>query len=382
MKNFFLFFIFFCSLSFAGQDTYGSSTGDTAPASSPAKKSKSPMLDFMNSLDWDIFYDKFKIEIEPCVCENSTSQIAGVVIPIGFKASLVEPIMGVSTSNQPGDLVGIDVDLGHDLFDKEGTSREGNAEGSAEASNETTLFRQINFMTFPFMAMVGFVLPEAICFDKTAEMTTNYISDVDPLYQNDILSLAVNTGKSFWRTLLINPLADLACVADCAASTAGYPINSLYWCDGCRGNIGATNTGYTKTGDPIENSEMIILRQVAAMHETSQLRKTSNATFAFLPPAQNNNSGSTNSNNGSSNNNNSGKKESKSMELPNTMCGDKPFPLVIKDQYYLQLAYGKAKPFGAMRFHYDFKSTPNDNDRFFFWLWRKRDYCFGQTHCQ
>lgn len=369
--------MFFClSLSFGGQDSYGSSVGDSNPTSSPAKTSKSPMLDFMNSLDWDIFYDKFKIELEACICDNSTSTIAGVAIPLGFKASLIEPILGVSSSNQPGDLVGLNIDLGHDLFDKEGTSREG-----AENTNETTLFRQINFVTFPFMAMVGFVLPEAICFDKTTEMTSVHISDIDPLYQNDILSLAVNTGKSWGRTLLINPLADLACVADCAAATAGYPINSLYWCDGCRGNVGATDTGYTKTGDPIENSEMIIFRQVAAMHETSRLLKTSNATFAFLPKATSSKNGVSNNNNSSSKKN-GGKETSKTMELPNTMCGDKTFPLIIKDQYYLQLAYGKAKPFGAMRFHYDFKSTPNDNDRFFFWLWRVRDYCFGQTHCK
>lgn len=372
-----LWLMFFClSLSLSGQDTYGSSINDSNPASNPAKTSKSPMLDFMNSLDWDIFYDKFKIELEACVCDNSTSNIEGVSIPLGFKASLIEPILGVSSSNQPGDLVGLNIDLGHDLFDKEGTSRA----GAANESDESTLFRQINFVTFPFMAMVGFVLPEAICFDKTTEMTSDYISDVDPLYQNDILSLSVNAGKSWGRALLINPLADLACVADCAAATAGYPINSLYWCDGCRGNVGGTDTGYTKIGDPIENSEMIIFRQVAAMHETSRLLKTSNATFAFLPNASGNKKDASKNANASSNT--GGKKESKKLELPNTMCGDKIFPLIIKDQYYLQLAYGKAKPFGAMRFHYDFKSTPNDNDRFFFWLWRIRDYCFGQTHCK
>lgn len=372
-----LWLMFFClSLSLSGQDTYGSSVSDSNPASSPAKTSKSPMLDFMNSLDWDIFYDKFKIELEACVCDNSTSNIEGVSIPLGFKASLIEPILGVSSSNQPGDLVGLNIDLGHDLFDKEGTSRA----GAANESDESTLFRQINFVTFPFMAMVGFVLPEAICFDKTTEMTSDYISDVDPLYQSDILSLSVNAGKSWGRTLLINPLADLACIADCAAATAGYPINSLYWCDGCRGNVGGTDTGYTKTGDPIENSEMIIFRQVAAMHETSRLLKTSNATFAFLPNESGNKKDASKSANASSNA--GGKKELKKLELPNTTCGDKIFPLIIKDQYYLQLAYGKAKPFGAMRFHYDFKSTPNDNDRFFFWLWRVRDYCFGQTHCK
>lgn len=344
-KLFFLFFI--ASLCFGAQDSSGSIQGDANKAQNPANPSKSPMLDFFTSLDWDLFFDKFKITLDICTCSNSTSSVAGIPIPLGVKASLVEPILGFSSSNSPMNFVGIGAELGGDVFEKRGTSRPGNdADGSTEG------FRQSNFMTFPFMTMVGFVLPDVICFDSSTDFSSAYVSDVDPMYQNDILSMAVNLAKSFGRAVMINPLADLACLADCAASTAGYPINSLYWCDGCRGNMGGNDTGYTKAGDPIENSEMIALRQMAAMHESARLLKTSNATFSFLD-----------------------------KDVPDTMCGDKIFPLLIKDQYYVQLAYGKAKRFGAMRFHYDFKSTGLENDSFFFWIWKKRDYCLGQTHC-
>ncbi|WP_253248336.1 TraU family protein [Helicobacter sp. 12S02634-8] len=270
-------------------------------------------------------------------------------MPIGFKASLVEPILGFSSSNTPMNFVGLGMNVGSDTFGKQGTSRPG--EGGA---TNTTGFRQSNFLIFPFMSMVGLALPDIICFDRLADMTATYISDVDPMYQSADLSVRMNQAKPFGRTLFVNPLADLACLADCAAATAGFPINSLYWCDGCRGNMGATDTGYTKIGDPIENSEMIALRLMAQMHETSQLRKTSDATFAFL----------------------------EGQSIPDSMCKDRFFPVIIKDQYYIQLAYGKAKRFGAMRFHYDFKSTPADGDDHFFWIWRTRDYCMGQTHCK
>lgn len=337
MKKIFLSIIVFATIFYGAQDQSGTSSSDQSGTSSQAKTSKSPMLDFFNSLDWDLFADKFEITLEPCTCDSSNGSI-----PMGVKASLVEPILGFSSSNDSMNFVGLGVKTGGDLFEKHGTSRD-------SAKSDTTGFRQSNFVAFPFMTTVGLVIPDLVCFDRTSEIRATYLSDVDPTYQNDILSMAVNPTRS----LLINPLADLACLADCASATAGFPINSLYWCDGCRGNMGGGNTGYTKIGDPIENSEMIALRQMSVMHESFRLLKTSNATFSFLK-----------------------------TENPSSMCKDQIFPMLIKSQYYIQLAYGSAKRFGAMRFHYNFKSTPIDGDDFFFWIWRVRDYCFGQTQCK
>ncbi|PAF50649.1 TraU family protein [Helicobacter sp. 13S00477-4] len=344
-----IMFICFLIVAFvyADQDYTGSSADDAKPTGDNVTTSKSPMLDFMNSLDWEFFGDKFEISLgDICMCDTTGDASE---LPVGLKASLVEPILGFSSSNETMNFMGLNVKIGGDALGKEGVSRSG-----TNTTVETTGFRQSNFFIFPMMALINFILPDAVCFDRSnTEISASYISETDPTYQSDILALATAEMNPLGRAFFKSPLADLACLADCVAATAGHPINSLYWCDGCRGNMGAGNTGYTKIGDPIENSEMIALRQLSVMHETMKLLKTSNASFSFL-----------------------------NRELPDSMCGDKIFPLLIKDQYYIQLAYGKAKRFGALRLHYDFQSEVKDKDAFFFWIWRKRDYCMGQTPCK
>lgn len=342
MKKYIFAMFLSASLLIAAQDSSGTDSNDYGNNFGDHEGSKAPMIDFMNSADWDLFFDKFAITFEVCTCEN------GGLSPIGVKATIVEPLIGFSSSNQPMHLVGLGMELESDILAKRGTSR-----GKGERGSNTSAFRQSNIVTFPILAIIAAALPDIICFDRNSEITANFLSDVDPVYNSEILSNSVNTAKPTSRVFFANPIADMACMADCVSSTAGFPMNSLYFCNGCRGNIGTHDTGWTKMLDPIENSEMIALRQLALQHETFRLFKTSNASMTFTG----------------------------GNELPDTMCGDKMFPMLLKSQYYIQLAYGSAKRFGAMRFHYDFKSTPLDKDAFFFWIWRQRDFCAGATRC-
>lgn len=342
-----IFILLTCvALAFGAQENEGSSSGDVGTPDTDHVNSKSPMLDFFNSVDWTFFADEFSISIKTCWCEQTSSDL-----PAGFKASLVEPLIGFSTSNQPMHLVGLGTQLDSDVFAKRGTSRK-----AEENTTERASFRQANIITFPVLAILGAALPDIICFDRTSELTSSWISDVDPIYNSEFLSNTQNKNDANTdRGGLTGIVADLACVPECVSATAGYPMNALFWCGGCRGSIGSHNTGWTRMGDPVENSEIIALRQLGIQHMTFRLLKTSDASFTMLPSGAN--------------------------SLPDTMCGDKIFPMLIKSQYYIQLAYGTAKVFGAMRFHYDFKSTPDDQDAYFYWIWRKRDFCMGQTKC-
>lgn len=336
------------SLSFltAAQDSTGTDGSDHGNNFGDHTGSNAPMIDFMNSADWSFFLDKLSISFKVCTCPKGDGPL-----PVGFAATLIEPLLGFSSSNQPMHLVGLGMELDSDVLSKRGTSRSDLSGAAGEG--DTSGFRQANIVTFPILALIAAALPDIVCFDRNSEITANYISDVDPLYNNEILSNSTNSAKPTSRAFFTNMVADMACVADCTSATAGYPLNSLYFCDGCRGNMGSSDTGWTRLGDPIENSEMIALRQIASQHETLRLFKTSNASMTFTG----------------------------GNELPDTMCGDKMFPMLLKSQYYIQLAYGSAKRFGAMRFHYDFKSTPADKDAFFFWIWRQRDFCAGATKC-
>lgn len=59
-----------------------------------------------------------------------------------------------------------------------------------------------------------------------------YLSEVDPLWNNDVLSYVLNPEA----ILFGNPVAQLACSADSARALADYPIDSLFWCVGSWGS--------------------------------------------------------------------------------------------------------------------------------------------------
>lgn len=305
-------------------------------------KSKTPMIDFFASADWEFFCDKFEILNEGlCTCDDADSSM-----PVGLTAQLVEPIIAFSSSPLPMHLVGLDQEMESDALDKHGSTRKG-----GDKSGESQSFIQANMISFPILALLTSAIPDFICFEKNTEAMGTWLSDVDPLYQNDILSNN-SSNPVTGRALFNNPIADLACFADCIGATADSTINTMYWCNGCRGNAGSTSSGYNKLGDPIEYGEMVAFRRLHTMHETVIALKTSNADFAFV-----------------------------GNQLRDSMCASRYFPYILKSQYYFQLAYGDAKPFGAWRTHFEFKSTPDDNDAHFAWIWRVRNFCLGQTKC-
>lgn len=305
-------------------------------------KSKTPMVDFFDSADWEFFFDKFEVTMSICTCAESSGDM-----PFGVKARLVEPIIGYSHSPVPMNLVGLDTQMESDALDKHGTTRKGGDKGGDSQS-----FIQANMISFPILALLSTAIPDFICFEKNTEAMGTWLSDVDPMYQNDILSNNSSEASPTGRALFNNPIAELACFADCIGATADSPINELYWCNGCRGSAGGQSTGYNKLGDPVEYGEMVAFRRLHTMHETVVALKTSNANFAFV-----------------------------GNSLRDSMCSSKYFPYIIKSQYYYQVAYGEAKPFGAWRTHFEFVSSTDGNDSFFAWIWRVRDFCLGQTQC-
>lgn len=302
---------------------------------------------FYKNIDWDFFFDKLEVDFDICKCEieNANQWLAG------FKTTIVEPIGFVESSNIPWHFVGLDVKSDKSLTRKQGISRDDKSEAT---------FRHAHFVIFPILGYTLGLVQDFFCFERANIFNMAYLSEVIPTHNNDVLALIEETGKLASKIWFANPVAEIACAADCASSTVGYPINSLYWCDGCRGSVSAGDTGFNKSGGkPYEDSESIIFRLINRMHLYGGMLKTKESTFAYNPGGAN---------------------------LKSSLCGARYFPVIIKDQYYLQLAKGDkswdAKNFGALRFHYDFKSEPKDEDAVFFWLWRERDFCSGGGVCR
>lgn len=300
---------------------------------------------FYENFDWTHFFDSFRVDAELCQCdlEDLDTQY-----PLGFKMRFAEPIGFWNTTNMP---LNFEQSLGIQL-DTSMTRRQ----GYTRSEEDGTGFRYADFIIFPILGWTLGTVQEYVCFERGTFLSMGYLSRFDPSYNNDVIGLMVATGAPISRVWFSNPVAEVACVADCAAATFDEPLSSLFYCDGCRGSVSASDTGYVKnTHKPYEASEEIVFRAMNKMHTYGGLTKTSEAGISPNPTG---------------------------ITLKNSRCDAQYFPLMLKGQYHIQVPYWDAEYFGKMRFHYDFKSMPQDRDDVFFWLWRYKDICLGATKCR
>ena len=166
-----------------------------------------------------------------CVCPTPLG-VPRPGIPLSFwePARLIEtvktpfcfPTIGVSAGNSGGRLAGAHTP---------GYSKSGDA----------TTFAQAHFFIFPIMSMLGI---DWLCFEPSTFFDVGYITEVDPLWNDDELAFIINPEA----ILFGNIIAQEACAADAIAANAGLPIDSLYWCYGSHGS------GYPMTGHVMDNN--------------------------------------------------------------------------------------------------------------------------------
>jgi conjugal transfer pilus assembly protein TraU len=97
---------------------------------------------------------------------------------------------------------------------------------------------------------------------QTGDMDIAYLSEVDPMWNDSTLSMIINPEAALFGNLI----AQAACAADAAASSAGLPLSPLFWCAGAQGSM-YPFTGYT-SGEfsPLESSLLVSERMAYKLH--------------------------------------------------------------------------------------------------------------------
>lgn len=133
---------------------------------------------------------------------------------------------------------------------------------------QTTRFHA-HGIEFPLMTIIG-MLANFNCLHGGAANMDMVLppSEFLPNWNDEELSLLVAAES----LLFANPLAALACGADCIASSAGNPINSMFWCAGCWGlNVPLTGTIVAPRDNLVETS-LSKSRYMAYNHRMGALR--------------------------------------------------------------------------------------------------------------
>lgn len=196
-------------------------------------------------------------------------------------------------------------------------------------------FYQAHFYAYPIFYLIGLVMDFA-CL-QTGGFDLGYITELDPLWNSPELA-ALLTPEVF---LFANPASIAVCAADCAAATAGFSLDPLFWCSGCWGGVYPLN-GALSAGNagPPQASALVASRMLFKLHREGLLLGTVGEAG---------------------------------------LCNRYPMPVIRKSQYKLQLAYpkvGKVFPIGRSDFVWGIGATfPVAGEDFVYLVWRKRDCC-------
>src|SRR5579884_3590849 len=137
-----------------------------------------------------------------CICFD------GIIPRIGIKVSFWEPIRLIEVVRGPGcfpSLGGITIPL--PSFSKRG------AHASTSDRGESSSFLHVHYFIYPVLEAVG-LFSDLLCFSDGG-ISLAYMSEFDPLWNNDELSFLVNPEAA----LVANPIAQAACAADAVSAS-------------------------------------------------------------------------------------------------------------------------------------------------------------------
>ena len=267
-----------------------------------------------------------------CVCPAPPP----VFVRLGLTIGYWEPIRLVDVTKEPFCFVGIGglkIDPGVSL----------GAGGDPEVGSGTELNPaswNVHWYQYPVFSLMS-ILMDSLCVENTQNFDIAYITEIDPLWQDDELSFVLSPESILFGNLI----AQAACVADCLSASFWIPLDPLFWCAGCQGGMYPINGKVIAHNTSIQSSSLVLARMIYKMHRETLLPITSG---------------------------------------PEAICAPIPSPMIKKSQYRTQLTvpvptidpiFG-CNPLGRSTFFWEsFREVPVDGEDFNYLLWRKRTCC-------
>jgi len=183
----------------------------------------------------------------------------GSPIPrIGIAVGFWEPARMVDVTAKPWcfpSLGGMKLDPGFDIgMGQSSGPRMGGGRDAVSANWHA------HYYVYPLLYWME-ILVDFVCFEA-ASFDLAYVSEIDPLWNDDQLTALINPEVA----LFANPLAVAACAGDCAAATAHLPVDEMFWCAGCQGQMYPMNGNIDAHVSPVQSSRLAAERLLYKMH--------------------------------------------------------------------------------------------------------------------
>lgn len=194
-----------------------------------------------------------------CFCEGR-----GGIPEIGFTMGMWAPTALIELVRKPycsPTLGGTSIRESYRLWGMKDGSRSG------PSSNQ---FYNFHWFSFPLYSILELVMAPECNAGGFTDFDLLYMSEIDPTWSED--ELAVFTQPEV--AVAANPLMQAACPVDCAATSFGKPIDRMWWCAGCWGNLYPFTGNVPSGGSPPRVTSLLAARAVASLHRRGLQWKT------------------------------------------------------------------------------------------------------------
>lgn len=264
-----------------------------------------------------------------CLCPKP-----GIPVPVpGIPISFWEPVRLAEITRTPFCLVG----MGGLQIGKSGVEGRGGVGYSDAGSTQQTSFYHLHWYTYPVITWLE-LITDWICLESQ-QLDVAWMSEFDPSWADDELNFLLNPEAALFG----NPIAQAACAADCITASAGFPLESLFWCAGCQGGVYPFSGRVSAHEGGVQASLLLTQKMLAKMHRVG---------FA------------------------------KAYADKHDFCGKGYRPLLPKHQYKTQMVYpipetkNGCKPLGRTTFIWGSgKEFPYKGEDFVHLIWKKKQCC-------
>ncbi len=132
-------------------------------------------------------------------------------------------------------------------------------------------FYHVHYYVYPLIYWLE-LITDFICLEKSS-FDVAYMSEFDVTWNDEKLQNLLNPEA----LLFASPLAQEACSLDCASSTFSMPLDRMFWCAGCLGNLYPFSGANADHVGGVQNSSLLTTRIIAKMHRIGLATETSTA---------------------------------------------------------------------------------------------------------
>ena len=270
-----------------------------------------------------------------CICPAPPPEYRRVGIAVGFW----EPIRLADVTKEPFCFVGI----GGKKIDAGITLGSGGDPEVGTGNEIDPATWSVHWYIYPVLNMINSEVDD-MCSDSSETYDISYITEVDPLWQDEELAFAIAPESILFGNLI----AQAACAADCLASSYMMPLDPLFWCAGCQGSMYPLTGKVIHHNTSIQSSLLVAERMIYKLHRETFLHITSG---------------------------------------PDAICSSYPSAMIKKSQYRTQMTipvrttdpkYG-CNQYGKSTFMWEsMREIPVTGEDFNYLIWRKRNCCVSE----